>query len=223
MSAGARLGLCLGLARPEIAVASSALWRRPVTAGRYVRYLSAMHGVVRASVPLMQRAADQCPPGRLRAYLLAHIGEEAGHDAWLLADLAAAGADPAAIATAPVLPEVAALVGPAYYRVEHEHPVALLGYVAVLEANAPAPWLAARLASETGLPPAAFRTLAAHAELDGGHLRDLLALLDVLPLGPAQQQAAALCALHTADALVRLFLRLADPDPFTEATHDASP
>jgi hypothetical protein len=106
-------------------------------------------------------------------------------------------------------PEVAALAGSAYYWVEHHHPVVLLGYIAALESNAPAPWLAARLAADTGLPAAAFRTLREHADLDGGHTLALEALLDALPLEPAQEEAVGVCALHTTDGLIRLFTRLA--------------
>jgi hypothetical protein len=85
----------------------------------------------------------------------------------------------------------------------------LLGYIAALESNAPAPWLAARLAADTGLPAAAFRTLREHADLDGGHTLALEALLDALPLEPAQEEAVGVCALHTTDGLIRLFTRLA--------------
>jgi hypothetical protein len=105
--------------------------------------------------------------------------------------------------------EVAALAGSAYYWVEHHHPAVLLGYIAALESNAPAPWLAARLAADTGLPSGAFRTLREHADLDGGHTLALEALLDALPLGPALEEAVGVCALHTTDGLIRLFTRLA--------------
>ncbi|WP_241694994.1 iron-containing redox enzyme family protein [Streptomyces sp. C] len=104
------------------------------------------------------------------------------------------------------------LAGAQYYRIEHEHPVTLLGYIAVLEGNAPGPRLADRLAEATGLPGTAFRTLREHAELDGGHLDDLHRVLDALALPPALRTAVSVSALHTADLLTRLFLSLAaDP------------
>lgn len=217
--AAAALHMKLELAGPALRAATAALWRPSDLRTRYVAYLHAMHAVIRASVPLLDRAAARCrelgPSDALaqplRDYLLRHIEEERGHDRWLLDDIAAAGGDPAkALGTLPP-PLVARLVGAQYYWVEHHHPVTLLGYIAVLEGNAPHARLGARLALATGLPDAAFRTVRAHADLDAHHTADLDRLLDALALTPAQSAAVAVSALHTADALVRLFTDLATP------------
>ncbi|MFF3837660.1 iron-containing redox enzyme family protein [Streptomyces sp. NPDC001930] len=198
---------------PVLRAATAALWRPDGLRERYVRYLAAMHPLVRASVPLLVRAAERCAAEpddpaarRLAAYCLRHAEEERDHDAWLLDDLAAAGAGPAAVPH----PIVVELAGAQYYRIEHEHPVALLGYIAVLEGNAPGPRLADRLAEVTGLPGGAFRTLREHAELDGGHLDDLYRVFDALAPSPARQTAVSVSALHTANLLTRLFLSLAE-------------
>ncbi|MET7754628.1 iron-containing redox enzyme family protein [Streptomyces sp. NPDC005389] len=198
---------------PVLRAATAALWRPDGLRERYVRYLAAMHPLVRASVPLLVRAAERCaaepgdPAARcLAAYYLRHAEEERDHDAWLLDDLAAAGAGPSAVPH----PIVVELAGAQYYRIEHEHPVALLGYIAVLEGNAPGPRLADRLAEVTGLPDGAFRTLREHAELDGGHLHDLYGVFDALAPSPARQTAVSVSALHTANLLTRLFLSLAE-------------
>ncbi|MEU9161433.1 hypothetical protein AB0D29_14340 [Streptomyces sp. NPDC048424] len=194
--------------------ATAVLWRPEGLRQRYPRYLAAMHALVRASVPLLERAAERCaelddPAARtLAAYYARHAEEERDHDTWLLEDLAAAGSGPAAVPP----PVVVELAGAQYYRIEHEHPVTLLGYIAVLEGNAPGPRLADRLAEATGLPDGAFRTLREHAELDGGHLDDLHRVLDDIAPPPAQQTAVSVSALHTANLLIRLFLSLAaDP------------
>lgn len=199
---------------PVLRAATTALWRPDGLRRRYVRYLAAMYPLVKASVPLLERAAERCaelddpPSRRLAAYYTRHAEEERDHDAWLLDDLAALGAAPAAVPP----PVVVELAGAQYYRIEHEHPVTLLGYIAVLEGNAPGPRLADRLTEITGLPDAAFRTLREHAELDGGHLDDLHQVLDELALTPARQTAVSVSALHTAGLLTRLFLSLAtDP------------
>jgi hypothetical protein len=214
------LRLKLDLAQPAIHAASSSLWRpTPDPVGsrrRYLAYLYEMYALLRASVPLMERAAWRCaqlsddalavPLGR---YLESHAEQERGHDVWLLEDVVAAGGDPTeAAARLPSL-IVADLVGAQYYWIEHHHPVTLLGYIRVLEGNAPAPWLATRLAAETGLPDSAFRTLREHAELDAAHLGELDELLDKLPLTSAQQTALAVNALRTADGVSRLFSQLA--------------
>lgn len=217
-TASAVLRTRLALAEPTLRAACAALWQPTGLRPRYLRYLTAMHALVRASVPLMELAARRCAetPGdplaeRLGRYLAAHVEEERDHDTWLLDDLAAAGGDPAALLAAQPPTAVAELVGAQYYWIEHHHPVALLGYVLTLEHHAPSPQLAGRLARDTGLPPAAFRTVHEHAALDGGHAADLDALLDELPLTPAQLTAVAVSALHAADGITRLFVRLTAP------------
>ncbi|MFF1510367.1 hypothetical protein [Streptomyces sp. NPDC058326] len=196
---------------PVLRAAIASLWRPDGLRQRYPRYLAAMHALVRASVPLLERAAARCAElddpsaRRLAAYCTRHAAEERDHDLWLLADLAAAGAGPDAVPH----PVAVELAGAQYYRIAHEHPVALLGYIAVLEGNAPGPRLADRLAAATGLPDGAFRTLREHAELDGGHLDDLYRELDALGLTPFQRTAVSISALHTTHLLTRLFLSLA--------------
>lgn len=215
----AALRVKLALADPSVRAATTALWGHEpaVLRPRYLAYLYEMHALIRASVPLMERAALRCAElapgdpaaGPLGRYLERHIEQERGHDAWLLEDLAAAGGDPARAVGRLPSPIVAELAGAQYYWIEHHHPVALLGYIRVLEGNAPAPRLADRLAERTGLPDAAFRTVREHAELDGAHLTDLDDLLDALPLTPVQQTALAVSALRTAAGLNRLFSYLA--------------
>ncbi|MEV7419448.1 iron-containing redox enzyme family protein [Streptomyces sp. NPDC089919] len=216
MTVTASLALRTKLAPTTTALraATARLWRPDGLRERYPRYLAAMYPLVRASVPLLERAAERCagladPAARhLGAYYGRHAEEERDHDLWLLEDLAVAGAGPAAVPH----PVAVELAGAQYYRIEHEHPVALLGYIAVLEGNAPGPRLADRLAAATGLPDGAFRTLREHAELDGGHLDDLHRVLDELALPPERQRAVSVSALHTANLLTRLFLSLAtDP------------
>ncbi|WP_406099326.1 iron-containing redox enzyme family protein [Streptomyces sp. NBC_01013] len=228
LSAGASLRFELSLVQPVLRAAAARMWRSDAgLPGRYRHYLRAMHQVIRASVPLMERAAARCealprdpvaPP--LARYLRAHAEQERGHDDWLLTDAAATGAAPGELAGAAPPAHVAALVGAQYYWIEHSHPVVLLGYIAVLEGNAPAPGLAGRLASETGLPQAAFETLRLHADLDDGHSADLDRLIDRLPLDPAQRSLVAVSALHTIAALAELFDRIATAPHVSESAHD---
>lgn len=219
LTPSAALRVKLGLADPALRAATAALWchEAPALRPRYLAYLYEMHALVRASVPLLERAARRCAEltpgdplaGPLGRYLERHVEEEHGHDAWLLEDLSAAGGDPATAVERLPSPIVADLAGAQYYWIEHHHPAALLGYIRVLEGNAPAPWLADRLAARTGLPDAAFRTVREHAALDGGHLADLDALIDALPLTPALETALAVSALRTTAGVTRLFSYLA--------------
>jgi hypothetical protein len=175
-----------------------------------------MHGVIRASVPLMQAAAARCAhvfavdpvAAPLHEYLRRHIAEEQDHDEWLLEDLAALGGDPATVRAEPPPPMVARLVGPQYYWIEHYHPVALLGYMAVLESNAPHARLADHIKAEGRVPEAAVRTVRAHADLDPGHADAIFELLDALPLTGAQASAVTASALSTVEALIALFVHI---------------
>ncbi|MGW4458510.1 iron-containing redox enzyme family protein [Streptomyces albidoflavus] len=217
-SVSGRLRAKLSLVEAGPHGATAALWRADRPRERYLAYLVTMHQVIRASVPLMERAAelaDRAAPGGadplavpLARYLRAHVLEETGHDAWLLEDLAAAGVDTRAVTGAVPPPDVAALTGAQYYWAEHHHPLALVGYIAVLEGHAPAAGLGAALARRTRLPEAAFRTVQAHAQLDAGHVDDVYALLDSLPLTGRDEALLAVSALHTVDALTRIFVRL---------------
>lgn len=218
MSAATALRVKLGLAEPALRAATAALWRHePSTLrSRYVAYLYEMYALVQTSVPLMERAARKCAglvddpaAGPIGQYLERHVDAERGHDTWLLEDLARAGGDPADAVHRLPSAAVADLAGGQYYWIEHHHPVALLGYIRVLEGNAPATWLADRLAARTGLPDAAFRTVREHAELDGGHVAELDDLLDTLPLTPARQTLLGVSALRTAGGITRLFSTLA--------------
>jgi hypothetical protein len=219
-AASAALRVKLELVAPALRAAAAGLWRvepPEPSRRRYLAYLHEMHALIRASVPLMERAASRCAvlapcepvAGALGRYLERHIEQERDHDTWLLEDIAAAGGDPTRTVRRPSSPDIADLAGAQYYWIEHQHPIALLGYIRTLEGNAPAPGLADRLADRTGLPDAAFHTVRAHAELDHGHLAELDETIDALPLTPAHETALAVSALHTADGLIRLFTRLA--------------
>lgn len=213
LSAADALRVKFALAEPALQAAAAQLWALPGLKRRYGAYLRVMHGVLRASVPLMVLAARRCAElgprdaaaAPLRAYLEAHIARERGHDDWLLADLAALGFDPAEPLAVLPPPSVARLVGAQYYWVEHHHPVALLGYIAVMEGNAPPAQLVDRLVLGAGVPEAAVRTVREHAVLDADHASMVFDLLDGLPLTAAQTNAVAVSGLHTADALITLF------------------
>ena len=130
-----------------------------------------MHGIIRAGVPLMEAAraraselADDPVADGLAEYLDEHIPEEEEHDGWLLEDLELLGVAGGSVLERPPSSTVAALVGAQYYWIFHYHPVALLGYIAVLEGYPPDPAEVDRLSRRMALPTGAFRTLAAHAD-----------------------------------------------------------
>jgi hypothetical protein len=199
-----RLRNKLELGLPGLISASQRLCRHPAPAALYRDYLVLSHGIIRASVPLMETALDRSralagdPVAALVGrYLERHIDEERGHDDWLLEDLASIGVDPATVLARPPSPTVAALVGSQYYWIHHVHPVALLGYMLLLEGYPPSLEDVARLRAGTGYGPDAFRTLLLHADLDPHHGAELDAVLDALPLDRPQRVVLGLSALSS--------------------------
>ena len=95
-------------------------------------------------------------------------------------------------------PAVAALVGGQYYWIFHYHPVAFLGYVALMEGYPPTPELIDELVERTGHPRAAFRTYVEHAELDPGHRDHLDRTIDSLPLDASHEAGIGISAIATA-------------------------
>ena len=121
--------------------------RHPRVRDLYPEYLVASHGIVRASVPLMEVARQRATSiagedpvaAGLAAYLYEHIPEELDHDEWVLQDLELLGVDRTHVLARPPTPTIAQFVGAQYYWVAHYHPVALLGYIALLEGYPPMP------------------------------------------------------------------------------------
>jgi hypothetical protein len=138
----------------------------------------------------------------LIGWLSRHIIEETDHDAWLLSDYARAGGNPESLTATPGSPTVAATVGSVYYWSLHAHPVAILGYCAVLEGSPPTGQLIDRLIERTGYRPDAFDTLRHHSDVDISHSTDLFALIDGLPLTENEEAIIGMTALQTADLLV---------------------
>jgi hypothetical protein len=204
-TAAARLVAKLGLVVPAMQRDLGAMWALPDVRSTYLEWLRVMHGVIRATVPLMLAATEEClrraddPVAEgFAGYLARHIREEYGHDTWVVEDYAAAGGDGTELPGMVVGGAVAALVGSQYYWIRHVHPVALLGHIAVLEGNPPAPSLATDLAARTGLAADAFRSLERHAVLDQRHRADIHRLIDTLPLRPWHETLIGMSALHTA-------------------------
>ena len=172
-------------------------------------YLFVLHGAMRASVPLMETARDcarQLGPRdqtavRLVEYFDEHIPEEQDHDRWLLEDMGAIGIDPADVLTRVVPPSVASLVGAQYYWIRHNHPVALLGYIGVVEGYPPDAGQLTHAQKRTNLPPAVFRTLLEHAIVDEAHSASFARLLHDIDLTEQQAALMVVSALHTADRI----------------------
>ena len=185
------------------------LWGHPRVGELVLPFLVLMHQVIRASVPLMKVAssrlaasAAQDPLSKLlHEYLEVHIEEEQHHDLWLLEDLESAGLTRSEVLDLTPSTSVAAMAGSQYYWIHHHHPVALLGYIRLLEGNPPSIEHVERLQAQSGLPETTFRTYRMHGELDPHHLDEFDEMLDGLPLTRAQLKLLNTSASFSADML----------------------
>ena len=184
-------------------------WRHQAIGDLLPSFLILMHQIVRASVPLMkvaqslasERAGRDLVCRQLVDYLAVHIEEEDHHDEWLLEDLEAVDLMAVDVLSRLPSPNVASLVGAQYYWIQHHHPVALLGYMRLLEGNAPSASHIEALQSRSGLPTRLFRTYEYHGVHDPNHLQDLDLFLDSLSLSESQADLIWVSASHTARVL----------------------
>jgi len=171
---------------------------------------------MRSTVPLME-AAMRCARSKMGSdpvaaitadYFIQHIEEELHHDEWLLEDMLASGIEHSAVLSRIPPASIASLVGSQYYWVQHAHPVALFGYLFVLEGNPPSVQQLRAIQTRHGLPVAAFRTLIEHAETDLDHSEGLKRVLDQMPLQEQHSVLIALSAFQTIDKLSCVFEEL---------------
>jgi hypothetical protein len=210
-SASARLGHKIDLVSGPLALACERLFLHPRLTELLPTYLVRTHTIIRATVPLMEAAAKRARTlaGRdpvadgLARYLARHIEEEQHHDEWLLEDLELLGVERSTVRARVPSPTVASLVGSQYYWALHYHPVAILGYISVMEGFPPSPQLIDHLIAATGHPPAAFRTLAEHGDLDPHHRDELAQAIDALPLAREHEIVLGLSAMTSVDSLAR--------------------
>ncbi len=206
----------IGLLLPTLVAASWQIVAHRRLRDVYPEFLFTSHCIIRASVPLMEAAQSRAEAmgdgddvaAILARYLAQHIDEERHHDEWTLDDLELLGVDRASALARPPSPTVAALVGAQYYWILHYHPVAVLGYLALLEGYPPSPDMIAEMRMRTGYPPEAFRTLAIHAELDPGHREELDRVLDGLPLTLGQRTAMGLSAMSSVRLLTDVYTEM---------------
>jgi hypothetical protein len=212
-SASVRLRRKIALAIGPFSEACTALVEHPHVRELWPEYLVTQHQIIRATVPLTELAAERARTlaadsvaADLVSYLGEHVDEERGHDDDLLADLEALGVERETVLARMPSPAVASLVGAQYYWICHHHPVAFLGYVALMEGYPPTPDLLQTLSRRTGLRSEAFRTFAEHGELDPGHRDHLDRVLDRLPLTREHESMMAISATTTA-ALATIAVR----------------
>lgn len=170
----------------------------------YLAFLQEAYHHVRHTVPLLAAMKAHLPPHHrwLEPALDEYIEEEAGHDEWILNDIAAAGGDAEAVrhGTPGVATEV--MVAYAYDTVQRGNPLGFFGMVHVLEGTSVSLALMAADAIQQplALPDAAFTYLRSHGTLDQEHTAHFEALMAQIE-APQDQQAI----VHAAQVFYRLY------------------
>lgn len=178
--------------------------RGEVSLASYVAFLREAFHHVRHTVPLLQACKAALPPRHawLREALDEYIEEEAGHEEWILADIAACGQDAqAARASRPgVATEL--MVAYAYDGIARGNPLSFFGMVLVLEGSSVALALLAAEAIQKplGLPDAAFTYLRSHGTLDLEHTAHFQQLMDLI-----EDERDQADIIHAAKVFYRLY------------------
>jgi hypothetical protein len=212
LSHSRRLRDKIRLVRGPLDAMAEQLWSHPNLRAVYPEFLFLNHSVIRCSVPLMKAAAEQCEKmlGRepiadgMLVYLRKHIPEETGHDDWVLDDLETLGYKRDEVLKRIPSPSAAALAGAQYYWIRHVHPVAILGFIAVLEGTPPDVEFFEQTADRIGVPRRAFSNLLLHGKLDPTHRDDLDRTLDALPLSEEHHTLMGISAFQTVSLLTRI-------------------
>lgn len=210
-----RLRAVLSLAEARLVSLIHQVWFHPRLDALYPEFLFATYGLTLASAPAMRLAARGCEEAAssdplhqwLKHYYQEHAEEEDGHAEWLLADLESLGVSRQRVLSRLPYPSVAALVGAQYYWMQHVHPIAYLGFIAVVEAPAQISLLQ-EVSLRTGIPLSSMSCHYRHAELDPGHVAEFDAALDSLPLTPAHQDLVTVSAITTIGHLERVFAEI---------------
>jgi pyrroloquinoline quinone (PQQ) biosynthesis protein C len=218
------------LAEGRLVSASDLFWTHPDLADILPQFLIQLHRVMQSGISLMRTARDRAlslpddpVANQTAAYLEMHIEEEKDHDQWLLSDIESLGIDPTNVLRATPLPAVVSLLGAQYFWMFHMHPVAIFGYLIVLEGYPPLVHQLEQIRQNTGLPATAFRCLKSHAEDDPEHIDTLNRTLDNMPLTPDQSKYLALSAFHTIDAVASILEELLEAHAASHHSEVLSP
>ena len=178
--------------------------RGEVSVESYRAFLTEAYHHVRHTVPLLKACRARLPTrlAWIGPALDEYVEEEAGHDEWILADIAACGGDADAARRGTPSPATELMVAYAYDLIARGNPVGFFGMVHVLEGTSVALALLAadRIQDHLGLPANAFSYLRSHGTLDQEHTKHLAGLLDALD--DAGDRAAV---THAAKMFYRLY------------------
>ncbi|MFF7947642.1 hypothetical protein [Streptomyces griseorubiginosus] len=179
-----------------------------------MHYLHTVNGLARSCMPLLELAARRCSnlapddpsAEKLGSYYAQRMAKGTVGRRHSCARLSIAERESDSVLGELASRMVADLVGAQYYWIEHDHPATLLGYLLVLDDGASVCWSSDPV--KAGVRRHPLCTLDEPTQQQARRIRDLVELLDALPLSETQQAAVVLSALHTAEELVNLYMNL---------------
>lgn len=142
---------------------------------QYVAFLCQAFHHVKHTVPLLMAAGSRLPADKewLREALAEYVGEELGHQEWILNDIAACGYDAEKVRHSIPNRATELMVAYAYHVIDRVNPVGFFGMVHVLEGTSisVADQAADCIRESSGLPKRAFSYLTSHGALDIEHVK----------------------------------------------------
>ena len=175
-----------------------------VTRPQYLAFLTEAYHHVKHTVPLLMACGSRLPErhGWLRAAIVEYVAEEAGHEEWILNDIAAAGGNANAVRAGKPAAATELMVAYVYDTIARGNPLGFFGMVHVLEGSstALATHAAQAMRRALDLPPEAVTYLTSHGTLDEQHVRFFAGLMD--RIDDAADQAAI---THAATMVYRLY------------------
>jgi len=159
--------------------------------GEYRAFLRDLYHIVLHFCPVMERAAQRCADfPEVRRELHERIGEEKGHETWVLEDIEALGGDVSRAREAAPSAPVQAMIGFNHYAAEWGHPCSVLGMLYMLEVVSSvyggrvSDAIARRIGRE--VEAGGFRFLSSHASMDADHMAKLNVLVKTIADPTAQ-------------------------------------
>ena len=174
------------------------------TRATYIAFLNQAYHHVRHTVPLLMQAGarlshqQQC----LQKAIAEYIEEEAGHEQWILNDIAACGESRSAFEFGPAPFDSEVMVSYLYDTVQRGNPVGIFGMVLVLEGTSAdlATPVGMLVQEKLGLPDAAMSYLTSHGALDQDHMQGFQTTMNTIT--DSDDQAAI---IHVARMMYRLY------------------
>ena len=169
-----------------------AMIHRGLTLAEYRAFLRDLYHIVWHFCPIMAEAASRCGDEfrNVRYELYERIGEEKGHETWVLEDIEAMGGDVRGAAEAPSIP-VQAMIGFNYHAAERVHPCSVLGMLYTLEviSSVYGGRVSDSIARAIGrsVDAGGFKFLSSHATMDMDHMAKLNRLVNTIDDVGAQQ------------------------------------